>query len=170
MNLRLVSVISASLLVLSGCAELTDTNGLSSGTSLNSNTNPAIPALTEANSTINCSGWADGGLTYIRQQSLLVINQFTYGVATFACGTPNSEYSGEFIESFIFDNGVWAANGLVAGPEIRFYTTGPCISGDVIRCPAVEVSDKLTNEKPGEVIIFEQDGGLAWRFDLKASE
>jgi hypothetical protein len=96
---------------------------------------------------------------------MIRINDATYGVATFACGVPNSEFGSEFVESFLFTEGIWAANGLVAGPDLPISTIGECTSAEVITCPAISLSLDNQTETEGNLVIFEQDGGLSWRFD-----
>ena len=134
-------------------------------TTIATNTNPAIPPLEASNSTIDCTGWAEGSQTYIRNQGQIVIRDVLYGVGTFACGVPNSELGTEFIESFVFTQGVWASNGLVSGPELQFMTISECTSEKEIMCPAVVLEQGTGTETKGVVVVFEKDGGLAWRFD-----
>lgn len=141
------------------------TLGLSTNATMGPTTNKVIPPLTAENSTIDCSGWSDDAKTYLRQQGLITINEAIYGVATFACGVPDSEFGSEFVESFLFTEGIWAANGLVAGPDLPISTSGECNSGAEIICPAVVLSPDPEIFTEGNLVIFEQDGGLAWRFD-----
>lgn len=152
-------------LFVSACAGATNSNGLATGTVITSNTNPAIPALSSENSTIDCSGWASGAKTFIRQQGHITINKTIYGVATFACGQPDSEFGNEFVESFVFDKGIWAANGLVAGTNEKFVTTSACVSGTEIICPAANTQNGPDDLTYGKLVIFEKDGGLAWRYE-----
>ena len=150
---------------LTACAESDPNSATLDRPTIATNTNPAIPPLEAKNSTIDCSGWSDGALTFIRGQGQIVINEVLYGVATFACGLPNSELGTEFVESFVSAENVWAANGLVAGPDLPFMTSAPCISGKEIVCPAFSLDLEKGEEVSGNVIVFEKDGGLAWRFD-----
>jgi hypothetical protein len=150
---------------LTACAESDPNSATLDRPTSATNTNPAIPPLEAKNSTIDCSGWSDGALTFIRGQGQIVINDVLYGVATFACGLPNSELGTEFVESFVYAENVWAANGLVAGPDLPFMTSAPCVSGKEIVCPAFSLDLEKGEEVSGNVIVFEKDGGLAWRFD-----
>jgi len=84
-------------------------------------------------------------------------------MATVACGEPASEVSAEVVESFVADNGVWASNGLVSGPDVPFNTSGPCESDNkVVKCPAFVVSEE--GEAVGYIEITGQDNGLVWNF------
>ncbi len=150
---------------LTACAESDPNSATLDRPTIATNTNPAIPPLEAKNSTIDCSGWSDGALTFIRSQGQIVINNVLYGVATFACGLPNSELGTEFVESFVYAENVWAANGLVAGPDLPFMTSAPCVSGKEIVCPAFSLDLEKGEEVSGNVVVFEKDGGLAWRFD-----
>jgi hypothetical protein len=150
---------------LTACTESDPNSATLDRPTIATNTNPAIPPLEAKNSTIDCSGWSDGALTFIRGQGQIVINDVLYGVATFACGLPNSELGTEFVESFVYAENVWAANGLVAGPDLPFMTSAPCISGKEIVCPAFSLDLEKGEEVSGNVVVFQKDGGLAWRFD-----
>ena len=150
---------------LTACAESDPNSATLDRPTIATNTNPAIPPLEAKNSTIDCSGWSDGALTFIRGQGQIVINDVLYGVATFACGLPNSELGTEFVESFVYAQNVWAANGLVARPDLPFMTSAPCVSGKEIVCPAFSLDLEKGEEVSGNVVVFEKDGGLAWRFD-----
>ena len=152
-------------LLVSGCSQATSTNGLATGTVITSNTNPAIQVLTSENSTVDCSGWASGAKTFIRQQGHITINKTIYGVATFACGQPDSEFGNEFVESFVYDKGIWAANGLVSGTNEKFVTTSACVSGAEIICPAANTENGPEKLTYGKLIIYQKDGGLAWRYE-----
>ena len=152
-------------LLVAGCSQATSSNGLATGTVITSNTNQAIPTLTAENSTVDCSGWASGAKTFIRQQGHITINKTIYGVATFACGQPDSEFGNEFVESFVHSKGIWAANGLVSGTNQKFVTTSACISGTEIICPAANTENGPEKLTYGKLIIFEKDGGLAWRYE-----
>ena len=150
---------------LTACTESDPNSASLDRPTIATNTNPAIPPIEAKNSTIDCSGWSDGALTFIRGQGQIVINDVLYGVATFACGLPNSELGTEFVESFVYAQNVWAANGLVAGPNLPFMTSAPCVSGKEIVCPAFSLDLEKGEEVSGNVVVFEKDGGLAWRFD-----
>lgn len=150
---------------LTACTESDPNSASLDRPTIATNTNPAIPPIEAKNSTIDCSGWSDGALTFIRGQGQIVINDVLYGVATFACGLPNSELGTEFVESFVYAQNVWAANGLVAGPDLPFMTSAPCVSGKEIVCPAFSLDLEKGEEVSGNVVVFEKDGGLAWRFD-----
>ena len=152
-------------LSLTACTESDPNSASLDRPTIATNTNPAIPPIEAKNSTIDCSGWSDGALTFIRGQGQIVINDVLYGVATFACGLPNSELGTEFVESFVYAQNVWAANGLVAGPDLPFMTSAPCVSGKEIVCPAFSLDLEKGEEVSGNVVVFEKDGGLAWRFD-----
>jgi len=127
--------------------------------------NRTIAPLTSDDSIIDCSGWAEGAKTYLRQQGRLSDGELIYGVGTFACGLPDSEFGSEFIESFLLTDQGWAANGLVAGPDLPFFTTAPCTTGDRIICPATVLNFADETELTGFVIIFVKDGELIWQFD-----
>lgn len=168
MYLKLLAIIFPAVFLMSACGnESQPIIGLSADATMGPATNKVIPPLTSENSTIDCSGWSEGAQTYLRQQGLITINDATYGVATFACGVPDSEFGSEFVESFLFTEGIWAANGLVAGPDLPISTSGECKSGDEIICPAVVLSPDPEIFTEGNLVIFEQDGGLSWRFDAK---
>jgi hypothetical protein len=152
-------------LSLTACTESDPNSASLDRPTIATNTDPAIPPIEAKNSTIDCSGWSDGALTFIRGQGQIVINDVLYGVATFACGLPNSELGTEFVESFVYAQNVWAANGLVAGPDLPFMTSAPCVSGKEIVCPAFSLDLEKGEEVSGNVVVFEKDGGLAWRFD-----
>ena len=69
----------------------------------------------------------------------------------------------EVVESFVADNGVWASNGLVSGPDVPFNTSGPCESDNrVVRCPAFVLAEE--GEAVGYIEITGQDNGLVWNF------
>ena len=166
MKFRRVSYLLILTLALTGCARQSQSAGLLGETSLSSITNDVIPELTSENSTIDCSGWTEDATTDIRNQGQLKIDQTVYGVATFSCGAPDSELSTEFVEAFVFSNGVWAGAGIVPGPRLQFMTIEPCISGEQITCPALQILGP-DQEVPGTVVIFQKDEGLAWRFEPK---
>ncbi len=130
-----------------------------------------MPPVTEQSVTVDCKSYSPDSLAFIRQQADVVVNGVSYRVVTLGCGEPNSELGSEFVESFVADNGVWVANGLVSGPDVRFNTSGPCESDNVVaRCPAYYVSEE--GESPdysyveyfGFVEITGQDNGLVWTF------
>ena len=99
----------------------------------------------------------------MRQESDLVVGDVKYRVATVACGALASEVSAEVVESFVADNGMWASNGLVSGPDVPFNTSGPCESdGKVVKCPAFVISEG--GEAVGHIEISGQDNGLVWNF------
>jgi len=99
----------------------------------------------------------------VREQSDLVVNGVKYRVATIDCGLANSEVSAEVVESFVADNGIWASNGLVSGPDAPFNTSGPCESDQTtVKCPAFVVSEE--GEAVGHIEIASQDNGLVWTF------
>lgn len=162
-NLMVIGIVAG--LFISGCGSTTKSEAPSGQTTIATTTDPAIPPLEATNSTIDCTGWAEGSQTYIRNQGQIVIRDVLYGVGSFACGVPNSELGTEFIESFVFAQGVWASNGLVSGPELQFMTIGECSSSTEITCPAVVLDQGSGSETEGAVVVFEKDGGLAWRFD-----
>lgn len=168
MHRIIVAIFLPAIMLLTACGNQSQpTLGLSTDATMGPTTNKAIPPLTAENSTIDCSGWSDGAKTYLRQQGLITINEAIYGVGTFACGVPDSEFGSEFVESFLFTEGIWAANGLVAGPDLPISTSGECNSGAEIICPAVVLSPDPEIFTEGNLVIFEQDGGLSWRFDAK---
>lgn len=165
MKYKLALLIAAGALVISACDKATTSSGLAAGTVITNNTNPAIPALTSENSTIDCSGWTTGAKTFIRGQGTLLVDGMMYGIATFACGAPDSEFGAEFVESFVYAKGTWAANGLVTGPDTQFITTSACVSAEEITCPAAKINIKGEQIGTGTVVIYQKDGDLAWRFD-----
>ena len=140
---------------------------LSPQASMGATTNQAVPPLEDKNSTIDCSGWEADAKTILREQGSITINKQKFQVATFACGASDSELSTEFVESFVFAKGVWASNGLVSGTDQPFITTGSCQSTETqIKCPVKVLSANAETDPAGTLVIFEQDGGLAWRVDL----
>ncbi len=124
-----------------------------------------IPPLTSENSIIDCSGWAQGAKTYLRQQGRLQMGEITYGIGSFACGLPEAEFGTEFIESFVLIDQGWAANGLVSGPDLPFSTTGPCTTANEIVCPATTFDLSKESQTNGTLVIFIQDQEVVWRFD-----
>ncbi|CAB4344066.1 unannotated protein [freshwater metagenome] len=122
-----------------------------------------MPPVAESDVTIDCSTYADGAKAFVRQESDLVVNEVQYRVATVACGLLGSEVSAEVVESFVADNGAWASNGIVSGPDVPFNTSGPCESdNDVVKCPAFVLSEE--GEAVGYIEIMGQDNGLVWTF------
>jgi hypothetical protein len=122
-----------------------------------------MPPVDEASVTLECASYSEGAKPFVRQESDLVVNDVQYRVATVACGELNSEVSAEVVESFVADNGVWASNGLVSGPDVPFNTMGPCESKDnVVTCPAFVLGEE--GEAVGYIEIKGQDNGLVWNF------
>jgi len=167
MKLPLVTVGVISAVFLSGCSRQspaanvdTVTGGPSASASI---AYEDMPPITESNVTLECATYAEGAKPFVREQSDLVVNGVQYRVATIACGLANSEVSAEVVESFVADNGIWASNGLVSGPDAPFNTSGPCESDNTtIKCPAFVVSEK--GEAVGHIEITSQDNGLVWTF------
>lgn len=150
--------------ILTGCSAQSQDSGLLGQTSISNTTDAVIPELKATNSTIDCSGWTQDASTYLRNQGILKIDGVVYGIALFSCGAPDSELSTEFVESFIFTNGVWAGNGIVAGPRIKFMTMAPCESASEVRCKGVRIED-VDQEINGSIVIYQSDKELAWRFE-----
>lgn len=122
-----------------------------------------MPPVDEASVTLECATYSEGAKPFIRQESDLVVNDMQYRVATVACGALASEVSAEVVESFVVDNGVWASNGLVSGPDVPFNTMGPCESDNkVVKCPAFVLGEE--GEAVGYIEITGQDNGLVWTF------
>ena len=122
-----------------------------------------MPAVAEANVTLDCTTFSEGAKPFVRQESDLVVGDVKYRVATVACGALASEVSAEVVESFVADNGVWASDGLVSGPDVPFNTSGPCeTDGKVVKCPAFVFSEE--GEAVGHIEISGQDNGLVWNF------
>jgi hypothetical protein len=122
-----------------------------------------MPPVDEASVTLECASYSEGAKPFVRQESDLVVNDVQYRVATVACGELNSEVSAEVVESFVADNGLWASNGLVSGPDVPFNTMGPCESRDnVVTCPAFVLGEE--GEAVGYIEIKGQDNGLVWNF------
>ncbi len=122
-----------------------------------------MPPVDEASVTLECATFSEGAKPFIRQESDLVVNDVQYRVATVACGALASEVSAEVVESFVADNGVWASNGLVSGPDVPFNTMGPCESDNkVVKCPAFVLGEE--GEAVGYIEITGQDNGLVWTF------
>ena len=122
-----------------------------------------MPAVAEANVTLDCTTFSEGAKPFVRQESDLVVGDVKYRVATVACGALASEVSAEVVESFVADNGVWASNGLVSGPDVPFNTSGPCeTDGKVVKCTAFVFSEE--GEAVGHIEISGQDNGLVWNF------
>jgi hypothetical protein len=122
-----------------------------------------MPPLDVASVTLECASYSEGAVPFVRQESDLVVNDVQYRVATIACGVADSEVSAEVVESFVADNGIWASNGLVSGPDVPFNTMGPCESDNKIaKCPAFVLSEE--GEAVGYIEITGQDNGLVWTF------
>ena len=122
-----------------------------------------MPAVAEANVTLDCTTFSEGAKPFVRQESDLVVNDVKYRIATVACGALASEVSAEVVESFVADNGTWASNGLVSGPDVPFNTSGPCESDrKIVKCPAFVLSEE--GEAVGHIEITGQDNGLVWNF------
>jgi hypothetical protein len=167
--MKLPVLIGASALALTasltGCAK--STPAASTDTSVATPTTivewAAMPEVTEADVTVDCTTFAEGAVPFVRQESDLLVADVRYRVATVACGAIASEVSAEVVESFVADNGKWASNGLVSGPDVPFNTNGPCESDSkVVTCPAFVASEE--GEASGHIEITEQDGGLVWNF------
>jgi hypothetical protein len=155
-------------LALVGCSGQTEPASSSEKSMAPATVAPSIayedmPPVTEANVTLECATFSEGAVPVVRQESDLIVNDVQYRVATVACGEPASEVSAEVVESFVADNGVWASNGLVSGPDVPFNTSGPCESDNkVVKCPAFVVSEE--GEAVGYIEITGQDNGLVWNF------
>lgn len=122
-----------------------------------------MPPVDEASVTLECATFSEGAVPFVRQEADLMVNDVQYRVATVACGAIASEVSAEVVESFVADNGVWASNGLVSGPDVPFNTSGPCESDNkVVKCPAFVVAEE--GEAVGYIEITGQDNGLVWTF------
>ncbi len=154
-------------LALVGCSDQTE-SASSSATSMAPSAAPSIayedmPDVAEADVTVECATFSEGAVPFVRQEADLIVNDVQYRVATVACGALASEVSAEVVESFVADNGVWASNGLVSGPDVPFNTSGPCESDNaVVRCPAFVVAEE--GEAVGYIEITGQDNGLVWNF------
>lgn len=122
-----------------------------------------MPPVAPENVTIECATYSEGAKPFVRQQSDLVVNDVQYRVVTVACGVADSEVSAEVVESFVADNGLWASNGLISGPDVPFNTMGPCESDNkVVTCPVFVLSEE--GEALGYIEITGQDSGLVWTF------
>ena len=154
-------------LALVGCSNQTEAAS-SSDKSMAPSAAPSIayedmPDVAEADVTVECATFSEGAVPFVRQESDLIVNDVQYRVATVACGALASEVSAEVVESFVADNGVWASNGLVSGPDVPFNTSGPCESDNtVVKCPAFVVAEE--GEAVGYIEITGQDNGLVWNF------
>ena len=155
-------------LVLVGCAEKTQVANSTPEPVAPASVAPSIayedmPQVDESSVTIDCSSFTQGAKPVVRQEADLVVNDVQYRIATIACGALASEVSAEFVESFVADNGVWASNGLVSGPDVPFNTTGPCESDNtVVTCPAFVLGEE--GNAVGNIEITGQDNGLVWTF------
>jgi hypothetical protein len=168
MKLRiLVSGLVVSLAIV-GCTEQKPAASITDESSTPSTTAPSIsyedmPAVAESDVTLECASYSEDAKPFVRQQSDLVVNDVQYRVATVACGVENSEVSAEVVESFVAENGVWASNGLVSGPDVPFNTMDACESDDTtVKCPAFVLSEE--GEAIGYIEITGQDDGLVWTF------
>jgi len=122
-----------------------------------------MPDVDEASVTLDCTSFAEGAVAFVRQEADLMVNDVQYRVATVACGMLASEVSSEVVESFVADNGIWASNGLVSGPDVPFNTMGPCESDNtIVKCPAFVLGEE--GEAVGYIEITGQDNGLVWTF------
>jgi hypothetical protein len=167
MKLPLVAVGVISIALISGCSSQSPAANVdaisASPSAAVSIAYEDMPPVAEANVTMDCSTYAEGAKAFVRQESDVVVNDVQYRVATVACGLLGSEVSAEVVESFVADNGVWASNGLVSGPDVPFNTSGPCESDNtVVKCPAFVLSEE--GEAAGHIEITGQDNGLVWTF------
>lgn len=122
-----------------------------------------MPAVAEADVTVDCTTFTEGAKPLVRQEADLEVAGVQYRVATVACGALASEVSAEVVESFVAQDGKWASNGLVSGPDVPFNTNGPCESDNtLVACPAFVISEE--GEATGRIEITGQDGGLVWNF------
>ncbi|MCX6416887.1 MAG: hypothetical protein NT097_03740 [Actinobacteria bacterium] len=155
-------------LALVGCSDQTEPASSSEKSMAPATVAPSIayedmPEVDEASVTLECATFSEGAVPFVRQEADLMVNDVQYRVATVACGAIASEVSAEVVESFVADNGVWASNGLVSGPDVPFNTSGPCESDNkVVKCPAFVVSEE--GEAVGYIEITGQDNGLVWTF------
>lgn len=167
MKLPLVAVGMISAFLISGCSGQTPaasvTDVPASPSAAPTIAYEDMPPVAESSVTMDCTTYAEGAKAFVRQESDLVVNDVQYRVATVACGLLGSEVSAEVVESFVPDNGVWASNGLVSGPDMPFNTSGPCESDKtVVKCPAFVLSEE--GEAVGHIEITGQDNGLVWNF------
>lgn len=167
--MKLPVIIGASALALSvsltGCAKSTPaaSNGSIEPTSSSPVAWADMPDVAESDVTIDCSTFSEGAVPFVRQEADIKVADVQYRVATVACGAVASEVSAEVVESFVAEDGKWASNGLVSGPDVPFNTNGPCTSDNtLVSCPAFVISEE--GEASGHIEITEQDGGLAWNF------
>jgi len=172
MKLPLLTVGVISAVLLSGCTRQSPAANVDSLTGDPSASASVayedMPPITESNVTLECATYSEGAKPFVREQSDLVVNDVKYRVATIACGLANSEVSAEVVESFVADNGIWASNGLVSGPDAPFNTSGPCESDNkTVKCPAFVVSEE--GEAVGHIEITSQDNGLVWTFVTEES-
>jgi hypothetical protein len=155
-------------LALAGCAEQTPAASTADKSMAPESVAPSIayedmPDVDEASVTLDCTTFAEGAVAFVRQEADLMVNDVQYRVATVACGMLASEVSAEVVESFVADNGIWASNGLVSGPDVPFNTLGPCESDNkIVKCPAFVLSEE--GEAVGYIEITGQDNGLVWNF------
>ena len=155
-------------LALVGCSEQTPAASTSDESVSPSASAPTIayedmPPIPTSSVTLECASYSPDAQAFVRQEADLMVNDVQYRVATVACGEPNSELSVEVVESFVADNGVWASNGLVSGPDVPFNTSGPCESDNkFVKCPAYVMGEE--GEAIGYIEITGQDNGLVWTF------
>lgn len=130
-----------------------------------------MPPVPESSVTLDCANYSPDAQAFIRQQSDLTVNGVWYRVATVGCGEINSELSPEVVEFFVAEDGIWASQGLVSGPDVPFNTSGTCESDNIaVRCPAYFVTEERKStevrhiEVSGYIEITSEDKGLAWTF------
>ena len=157
-------------LALVGCSEQVPTATVSDEPMAPASASPTpsvayedMPPVDESSVTLECASYSESAVPVVRQQADLEVNGIQYRVAAVACGEYASEFGVEVVESFVADNGVWASNGLVSGPDVPFNTSGPCESDNrVVRCPAFVLAEE--GEAVGYIEITGQDNGLVWNF------
>lgn len=168
MKLPVIATCLVLSISLAGCSKQTPVASTSTETMAPATVAPSItyeemPQVAEASVTLDCSTFSEGAVPVVRQQADLMVNDVQYRVATVACGEPASEVGAEVVESFVADNGVWASNGLVSGPDVPFNTSGPCESdNEVVKCSAYVLAEE--GESVGYIEITGQDNGLVWNF------
>jgi len=168
--MKLPSVIPGLLLtlVVVGCSDQKPASSTTDEVSTSASPTASIaaedmPPIDDANVTLDCSTYSADAQAFVRQEADVTVSGVQYRVATIACGVPNSEVSAEVVESFVAEDGEWVSNGLVAGADLPFNTSGPCESDDlVVKCPAFAFSEE--GEAVGHIEVTGQDGGLVWTF------
>lgn len=121
--------------------------------------------VSDDDTAVDCVELGHDGEAFITQQAALTIDEQVFQVATVACSSDTGESSAEVVESFIKDQEVWASNGLAAGPDVAFRTTGECSSdGSQIQCPA-NVSSEDGAEVSGMIVITADNGQPVWNFE-----